>query len=306
MNTLTRTGIACALALTTSALAGPADASKTQSRLTSLDGSRTFEAHSAKGSYLALHFLPAAAGEAKAHADVVRDFDERLSSLAGLQTVFVTATNGTWTSSLGDASRLVFLDSGNALATELGLGATLAAPTTIVFDTDGRELFRHAGKSEHDHVSFADFEARFVKASTAASITQYNLPKGSRVAIEGYDPVAYFSIGKPTKGQDSIASVWRGVEYRFATSASRDTFNADPDKYCPTYGGWCATAMGAKGTKVEIDPENFKIKNGRLHLFYSDFFTDARKIWDKHEVEYEPKADENWKKATGESPRTDT
>jgi hypothetical protein len=64
--------------------------------------------------------------------------------------------------------------------------------------------------------------------------------------------------------------------------------------------------MGAKGTKVEIDPTNFKVKDGRLHLFYKDFFSDALKDWNRNEKEWEPKADTNWKKTTGEDARHGT
>ncbi len=138
------------------------------------------------------------------------------------------------------------------------------------------------------------------------TVKDYNLPKGSRTAIEGYDPVAYFNAGKPAKGDLKITSVWQGVTYQFASKANRDLFNAEPEKYAPTYGGWCATAMGAKGTKVEIDPTNFKMKDGWLHLFYKDFFSDALKDWNKKEKEWEPKADANWKKTAGEDARHGT
>jgi hypothetical protein len=60
--------------------------------------------------------------------------------------------------------------------------------------------------------------------------------------------------------------------------------------------------MGAKGTKVEIDPTNFKVKDGRLFLFYKGTFSDALKDWNKHEAEWEPAADRNWKKLTNEEP----
>ncbi|MBS0191985.1 MAG: YHS domain protein [Planctomycetes bacterium] len=152
---------------------------------------------------------------------------------------------------------------------------------------------------------YSEFEARFTAETQSPALKDYNLPKGSRLAIEGYDPVSYFA-GRPVKGDPKFSSTWRGVMYQFADAANRDKFNANPDAFTPTYGGWCATAMAYKASKVEIDPTNFKVKDGRLHLFYKDFFSDALKEWNKHETEWEPKADTNWKKISGEQPHAGT
>ena len=87
--------------------------------------------------------------------------------------------------------------------------------------------------------------------------------------------------------------------YRFASAASRDKFNVDPTRYLPAYGGWCATAM-AKGDKVEIDPKNFKVTNGRLFLFYKGLFGNALNDWNKDEAGLTVMADSHWKElATG-------
>ncbi|MBX3378496.1 MAG: YHS domain-containing protein [Phycisphaeraceae bacterium] len=308
MTTFSRIGLVSAFAFSGFVAAASSPGVNTydiKSSVTSLQGSQTFSPKESAGKFLAIHYLPSAAGQAKAHADVVKDFAANSQRLAGLKEVFIVAEPATWTTNLGDAAALVFIDRGNGLAGELEI-TTLTSPATVVFDPAGQELFRWAGNGEHDHLSFAAFEQRFTKATAASALADYNLPKGSTLAIEGYDPVSYFAAGKAVKGNAAVVSTWRGVKYQFASKQNREIFNADPDKYAPTYGGWCASAMGAKGTKVEIDPTNFKIKDGRLHLFYKDFFSNALSDWNKHEKEWEPAADANWKKTSGEDPRPQT
>ncbi|HTI92760.1 MAG TPA: YHS domain-containing (seleno)protein [Puia sp.] len=124
---------------------------------------------------------------------------------------------------------------------------------------------------------------------------QFNLDK-SGLAIEGYDPVAYFTMGKPVEGKKDITFDYQGVTYRFATTADRDAFKASPVKYEPQYGGWCAYAMGASGEKVEVDPGTFKIVDGKLYLFYNRFFNNTLKTWNKDEAHLKPNADKNWMK----------
>ncbi len=113
------------------------------------------------------------------------------------------------------------------------------------------------------------------------------------VAISGYDPVSYFS-GKPQKGK--IAYTNAGITYRFVSAANLETFKKNPAKYEPAYGGWCAYAMGAKGEKVEVDPENYKIVNGTLNLFYKNFFSNTLDDWNKDETKLKKQADANWPK----------
>ncbi len=143
----------------------------------------------------------------------------------------------------------------------------------------------------------------------ARDVHDYNLPKHepgkAALAIEGYDPVAYFPEGggKPAKGKADLAYTHRGVEYRFATQANLDAFKKDPEKYEPAYGGWCAWAMADTGKKVEIDPKAFRITNGRLFLFYTDIFTDTRNSWKKDEPKHTVDADGHWKTLTKEEPR---
>lgn len=124
---------------------------------------------------------------------------------------------------------------------------------------------------------------------------QYNVDN-SGLAIKGYDPVAYFMDHKAIDGKKDISSVYQGITYRFANTANRDAFKADPGKYEPQYGGWCAYAMGAKGEKVEVDPETFKIVDGKLYLFYNKYFNNTLKSWNKDETHLKANADKSWTK----------
>ena len=123
---------------------------------------------------------------------------------------------------------------------------------------------------------------------------QYNLDDG--VAIKGYDPVAYFSVGKAEKGKSAFSSSYHGVQYHFASAADQNIFLTNPEKYEPQYGGWCAYAMGHDGSKVEVDPETFKIIDGKLFLFYNRFFNNTLKTWNQDESNLHARADTNWQK----------
>lgn len=124
---------------------------------------------------------------------------------------------------------------------------------------------------------------------------QFNVEK-SRLAIGGYDPVAYFTSNKAMEGKKEISLAYEGITYRFATIKNKDAFNVNPAKYEPQYGGWCAYAMGAKGEKVEVDPETFKIVNGKLYLFYNKYFNNTLKSWNEDETHLKANADQHWAK----------
>lgn len=149
-------------------------------------------------------------------------------------------------------------------------------------------------------------------ASTAAqvrAVKDWNLPKAkgtdAPLAIQGYDPVAYFPEGggKATEGSKSIATTYQGVQYRFATTANRDLFLADPAKYEPAHGGWCSWAM-KEGDKVEVDPKSFIVQDGRLFLFYNGTWGNTRAKWLKLDhAKAASEADTQWKKLSGEEAR---
>ncbi|MES1215045.1 MAG: YHS domain-containing (seleno)protein [Bacteroidota bacterium] len=123
---------------------------------------------------------------------------------------------------------------------------------------------------------------------------QFNLDNG--VAIDGYDPVSYFKEGKGIKGKKEFAVVAEGVTYYFSSLENKEEFKKNYTKYEPQYGGWCAYAMGNDGTKVEVDPETFKIIDGKLFLFYNKFFNNTLKSWNKNEKNLKTNADANWQK----------
>jgi len=139
------------------------------------------------------------------------------------------------------------------------------------------------------------------------AIDDYDLGKDG-LAISGYDPVAYFPDhgGKATKGSKKITTRHRGVLYRFATEKNKKAFLAEPERFEPMYGGWCAWAMyDGKGSKTEPNPKSFTIEGDRLYLFYDGFWGDTRKSWDKKggAPKLASKATTNWKRISGEAPR---
>lgn len=135
-----------------------------------------------------------------------------------------------------------------------------------------------------------------VDAQDESKIRLKHFNHEKQLALDGFDPVAYFTTGKPTKGNSSISAEVGGIVYRFASAKSKDMFLVNPAVYEPQYGGWCAYAMGSSGEKVEIDPETFKIVDGKLYLFYNAYFNNTLKKWNEDESKLKRKADENWNK----------
>jgi YHS domain-containing protein len=133
-----------------------------------------------------------------------------------------------------------------------------------------------------------------IKAQETLRKKHFNLQ--DNVAIKGYDPVSYFTLQKAVKGNKALAVSHQGVIYYFSTTANKELFKANPFKYEPEYGGWCAYAMGATGEKVSIDPETFKILSGKLYLFYNKFFNNTLKDWNSNEPALKKQADANWLK----------
>jgi hypothetical protein len=86
------------------------------------------------------------------------------------------------------------------------------------------------------------------------------------LAIKGYDPVAYFTVGKPVRGLPEIEYEWHEQRYRFASAEHRDLFKAEPLRYAPQFGNFCAMAL-SKGEIVVADPENWLISDGKLYVF---------------------------------------
>ena len=113
---------------------------------------------------------------------------------------------------------------------------------------------------------------------------------------QGYDVVAYFTKSKAQKGNSKYQHKFHGITYRFKTEENLNLFKANPSKYEPAYGGWCAYAVAEKGIKMEPDADSFRIQNGKLYFFYDGFFNNTIKIWEEAPKEYKVKGDKNWKK----------
>jgi YHS domain-containing protein len=125
-------------------------------------------------------------------------------------------------------------------------------------------------------------------------IAHFNLE--SRLGVQGYDPVAYFKQGKAVKGKKDLTATYEGVVYNFSSVVNKGVFLKKPSGYEPQFGGWCAYAMGDSGEKVEINPQTFKIIDGKLYLFYNAYFNNTLKSWNKDESNLKSKAESNWKK----------
>ena len=140
------------------------------------------------------------------------------------------------------------------------------------------------------------FTLLLVYLSLSVSAQKFYNVSDDHLAIQGYDPVAYFTDHSASEGKKEFSYSVDGVTYRFTSQQHLLAFKAEPDKYKPQYGGWCAYAMGATGEKVDVDPETFKLINGKLYLFYNRFFNNTKKAWDKDEANLKQKADANWQK----------
>ncbi len=112
------------------------------------------------------------------------------------------------------------------------------------------------------------------------------------VAVGGYDAVAYFAEKKPVKGSKEFSLMHDGVVWLFASAANRDAFKADPAKFTPQYGGYCAYAV-SQGYTAKGDPQAWSIVGGRLFLNYDK---SVRSSWEKASSTLIPKSDANWPK----------
>jgi YHS domain-containing protein len=142
------------------------------------------------------------------------------------------------------------------------------------------------------------FFARTAAGAEKSPVPAVNAAEG--VGVKGYDPVAYFTLGRPSPGVDQYSYQLKGVTYRFASAEDRDNFKADPEKYLPQYGGYCAYAMSINRI-ADIDPSRWAIVNNKLYLNnnYLSFH-----LWSLDKSGNIASADRNWpqypKKAVSE------
>ncbi|MBI5718787.1 MAG: YHS domain-containing protein [Burkholderiales bacterium] len=113
------------------------------------------------------------------------------------------------------------------------------------------------------------------------------ISRRSDTAILGYDTVAYFTVGKPVKGQDRFATEWKGAKWKFASQSNLDLFKSDPEKYAPQYGGYCAYGV-AQDNLVSIEPDKFSVREGKLYLNYN---AEVQALWLKDPAGFIRQAD---------------
>jgi YHS domain-containing protein len=138
-------------------------------------------------------------------------------------------------------------------------------------------------------LAFAFFAA--LSASPAAA-QQAPVHTGllSRVAVGGYDPVAYFTDGRPVRGAEAHRITHQGYEYRFASAEHLAAFRANPARYLPQYGGYCAWAV-SQGYTASGNPRNWRIVDGKLYLNYND---EIQQRWERDIPGFIRSGDANW------------
>ena len=119
------------------------------------------------------------------------------------------------------------------------------------------------------------------------------------IALRGYDPVAYFSVGEPVPGRAEHQSTFEGATYRFSSAANKAAFDSAPARYVPQYGGFCAYAA-ANGYKYDADPRHWSIVEDKL---YVNFDGSVARVWSRASARYIRDADANWPKVKDQLPR---
>jgi YHS domain-containing protein len=135
-----------------------------------------------------------------------------------------------------------------------------------------------------------------ISFSTVLFSQQIDYNEQKKFVASGYDVVAYFSKSA-VNGSTNYRVTYDRAKYRFSSQKNLDAFKANPKKYIPEYGGWCAYAMADKAEKVSINPKTFEIRNGKLYLFYNALFNNTYESWlEEMPIELIKKADVNWSK----------
>jgi hypothetical protein len=124
----------------------------------------------------------------------------------------------------------------------------------------------------------------------------YNIDN-SNIALQGYSPVSYLDLGLAQRGLKQFKSEYDKVFYYFTSAEQKSKFDADPQKYLPKYGGYCAYGVYA-GAKFRPDPNKFIVKDGQYFLFLYNLELDAEQLWmaENNHSSLVKKANENWRK----------
>ncbi len=119
----------------------------------------------------------------------------------------------------------------------------------------------------------------------------------SNIALEGYSPVSYLDLELAQQGNKAYKSEYNKVVYYFTSSEQKATFDNNPEKYLPQYGGFCAFGCYA-GAKFRIDPNKFLVEDGKYYLYLNNVELDAKQLWlaENNHTKLKSVADKNWKK----------
>ncbi|TCI92096.1 YHS domain-containing (seleno)protein [Tenacibaculum sp. M341] len=123
-----------------------------------------------------------------------------------------------------------------------------------------------------------------------------------KLAVSGYDVISYFNETKPVKGNETISTDYNGRTFHFANKESLNEFLKNPDKYVPQYGGYCAYAVAKKKIKMDVNPEVYEIRDGKLYLFYNAWFSNKLNDWQEEDTKaLQKQGDINWAEMKKES-----
>ena len=153
-------------------------------------------------------------------------------------------------------------------------------------------LTAHGAQAESPAEKYSKITTPGVRVESKGELNQID-----GLALHGFDPVAYFTQNKAVKGEPFLTASYQGVTYQFASKEDQAAFQANPAKYVPQYGGFCAFATTA-GLKADIDPYAFAINDGKLYVNYSEKALQAYQADVKGNTE---KADHNWPQVAKET-----
>ena len=137
--------------------------------------------------------------------------------------------------------------------------------------------------------------ALVVSTVTFAQDKKANNIDDSKIGLQGYSPVSYLDLGLAQRGVKQYKSMYNKIAYYFTSAEQKNTFDSNPEKYMPKFGGFCAFGIYA-GAKFRVDPNKFVVSNDKYYLFLNDVEVDAKQLWiSEKEAKLLATANKNWK-----------
>jgi YHS domain-containing protein len=136
-----------------------------------------------------------------------------------------------------------------------------------------------------------------LSCSTTGGVARINT-RSDGLAVQGHDPVAYFTSGAPVAGDPKFEYAWNGAKWLFASAENLEKFKKDPEAFAPQFGGYCAYAV-SHGHTADGDPQAWKIVNGKLYLNYSP---DVKKMWEADQETFIKDGEKNWPEFLAKKP----